>query len=167
MKKVIAALITLSILGFSTLAFSNSLYRHETALCAAVTNRQPSAWVLQNLGEEFFKQEGVQTVTDYPVAIRSVFTKGQDNRVFVVSRWHGFDPQTAYRFSCEWIDPDGNTYVTSSACFETPEQLDPSIFFTYTAYLDVRSDLREGQWRVNVRLNGDLVDQQDLVIASD
>jgi len=167
MKKVIAALIALSILGFSTCALSNSFYRHETALCAAVTNSQPSAWVLQNLGEEFFSQDHVQSVTDYPVAIRSIFTKGQDNRVFLVSRWHGFDPQATYRFSCEWIDPDGNTYVTSSASFETPAHLDPSIFFTYTASLDVRSDLKEGQWQVNVRLNGDLVDQQDLMIASD
>ena len=167
MKKVIAALIALSILGFSTCALSSSFYQHETAICAAVTNTEPSAWVLQNLGEEFFKQESVQTVTDYPVAIRSVFTKGQDNRVFLVSRWHGFGPQETYSFSCEWIDPDGNTHVTSSASFETPENLDPSIFFTYTAYLDVQSDLKEGQWRVNVRLNGDLVDQQDLMIASD
>jgi hypothetical protein len=167
MKKVIAAIIALSILGLSTSALASSFYRHETALCAAVENQEPSVWVLQNLGEEFFKQQNVQTVTDYPVAIRSVFTKGQDNRVFLVSRWHGFNPDETYRFSCEWIDPDGNTFVTSSASFETPENLDPGIFFTYTAYLDVQRDLKEGQWQVNVRLNGDLVDQHDLVIASD
>ena len=167
MKKVIAILITLGILSFATSGFSASQYRHQTALCAAVASRQPSAWVLERLGQEFFEQENVRTVNDYPVAIRSVFSKGKDSRIFVVSRWYGFDPEETYTLSCEWIDPDGQPYSTSSTSFQTPEDLDPSIFFTYTAFLDVGGDLPEGQWTVNILLNGDLVVARDLMIASE
>ena len=166
MKKVTAVFVTLAVLSFAIPAFSANHYQHQTALCASVSSRQPAAWVLQKLGQDFFEQEHVRTVNDYPVAIRSVFTKGEDSRVFVVSRWYGFDSEQTYIFSCEWIDPDGQFHSTSSASFQTPEDLDPSIFFTYTAFLEVGGDLKEGQWTVNILLNGNLVETKDMVIAS-
>jgi hypothetical protein len=55
----------------------------------------------------------------------------------------------------------------SSASVQTPENLDPGIFFTYTAYLDLQGELKEGQWTVNLLLNGDLVEARDLMIASE
>ena len=167
MKKIIAILISLTILGVASSAFTASSYRHQTALCAAVENSRPAAWVLQRLGNDFFNQDDIRTVTTYPVAVQSVFTKGRDNRIYLVSRWHDFDPQETYTFSCEWIDPDGQSYSMSSASVKTPENLDPGIFFTYTAYLDLQGELKEGQWRVNLLLNGDLVEARDLVIASE
>ena len=166
MKRVAAILITIGLIAPAMPGFSADFCRHHTALCASVTRHQPDAWVLAKLGPEFFEQQNVQTLTDYPVAIRSTFTKGQDHRIFVVSRWYGFDPQRQYDFSCEWIGPDGQSYTTSSASFETPSNLDPSIFFTYTAYLDVQNELPDGRWTVNILLNGDLVDVKDLTIAS-
>jgi hypothetical protein len=54
----------------------------------------------------------------------------------------------------------------SQASVKTPSSLDPGIFFTYTAYLDLDGRMKEGQWQVNLLLNGDLVVAQDLVIAS-
>jgi len=167
MKKVIAVIIALGILSLGTAGFANSSYPHQTAICASVESRQPSVWLLQRLGDDFFKQKNVRTVNDYPLAIRSVFTKGKDIRVYMVSRWHGFDPEESYTFSCEWIDPDGESYSTSAASFETPENLDAGVFFTYTAYLDVGQDMKEGEWRVNIHLNGDLVEARDLTIASE
>lgn len=167
MKKIIVILICLGLLSFANSGFTASTYQHQTALCTSVAKSQPSAWVLQRLGEEFFEQKNIQSVTDYPVAVRSVFTKGKDNRIFLVSRWYGFDSQEIYTFSCQWIDPDGQAHSMSSASFQTPENLDPGIFFTYTALFDIQSDLKEGQWTVNILLNGDLVDARDLIIASE
>ena len=167
MKKVIAVLIGLGILSIANPGLAASPFHHQTALCAAVENSRPSAWVLQRLGNEFFEQENIRTVTAYPVAVRSVFTKGTDSRVFLVSRWHALDAEQSYTFSCQWIDPDGQPYSVSSASFQTPETLDSGIFFTYTAYLDVQSEMKEGQWTVNILLNGDLVEARNLVIASE
>jgi hypothetical protein len=167
MKKIIVILIGFGLLSLTTSGLASSPYQHQTALCAAVTNSQPSAWVLQKLGQEFFEQKTVRTVTDAPVAVRSVFVKGKDNRVYLVSRWYGFDAQAQYTFSCQWVDPDGQPHSVSSASFQTPESLDPGIFFTYTAFLDVGDNLKEGQWKVMVLLNGDLVDSRNLTIASE
>ena len=167
MKKIIAILVGLTILSIAASGFAASPYRHQSALCAAVEDSQPSAWVLQRLGNDFFEQHNVQTVTSYPVAVQSVFTKGKDNRIYLVSRWHDFDPQETYTFSCEWIDPDGESHSMSSASVQTPENLDPGIFFTYTAYIDLQGELKEGQWKVNLLLNGDLVEARDLTIASE
>ena len=166
MKKVAAILISLAVLSYAVAGIASSAYQHQTALCASVSSQQPSPWVLQKLGQDFFEQEDVRTTHDYPVSVRSVFTKGEDHRIFVVSRWFGFDPERVYTFSCEWIDPDGQSYTVSSASFETPESLDPDIFFTYTAYLDVGTDLKEGHWTVNIILNGDLVEARGLTISS-
>ncbi|NIO04755.1 MAG: hypothetical protein GTN74_09115, partial [Proteobacteria bacterium] len=63
--------------------------------------------------------------------------------------------------------PDGESHSTTSASFETPRDLDPGIFFTYTAFLDVHKYLKEGQWTVRILLNGDLVETQDLTIGSE
>ncbi len=167
MKKLIAVLIGLGLLGFASPGFSTSLYDHQAALCASVTSSQPSAWVLQRLGQEFFDQESLRTATDYPVAVRSVFTKGEDSHVILVSRWQGLEAQQSYTFSCQWIDPDGQTYTMNSASFETPENLDPGIFFTYTAFMDLQKDMKEGEWTVHLLLNGNLVDAKDLTIASE
>jgi hypothetical protein len=167
MKRIIAIVIGLTILSIASSGFTASPYRHESALCAAVQDNQPSAWVLQRLGNDFFEQENIRTVTSYPVAVQSVFTKGRDDRIYIVSRWHDFDPEETYTFSCEWIDPDGQSYSMSSASVQTPENFDPGIFFTYTAYLDLQGELKEGQWTVNLLLNGDLVEARDLMIASE
>jgi hypothetical protein len=166
MKKLAAILIGLAIGSFATPGFSASPYTHQTALCAAVENSQPSAWLLARLGSEFFEQKNVRTVTDSPVAVRSHFNRAKDNRIFLVSRWYDFNPQERYTFSCQWIDPDGLTYSETSASFETPESLDPGVFFTYTASLDIDNHVKEGQWTVVILLNGDLVDTRDLTIAS-
>jgi hypothetical protein len=167
MKKIVVIFIGFGFLSLATPGFTASPYRHQTVLCAAVTNSQPSAWVLQKLGQEFFEQETIRTVTDAPVAVRSIFIKGKDNRVYLVSRWYGFDPRAHYTFSCRWLDPDGQPHSMSSASFQTPENLDPGIFFTYTAFIDVQNDLKEGQWTVIVLLNGDLADTRTLTIASE
>jgi hypothetical protein len=166
MKALIAIVIALTILSLSTPGFATNPYRYQTALCGSVTENQPPAWVLQRLGQDFFEQKNIQTVTTYPVAVQSIFTKGRDNRIYLVSRWHDFDPKQTYTFSCEWIDPDGKAYSMSQASVKTPASLDPGIFFTYTAYLDLDGRMKEGQWQVNLLLNGDLVVAQDLVIAS-
>jgi hypothetical protein len=167
MKKFTAILIVLGLLAVAHPGFSSGSYQHQSALCASVTSSQPSARVLQRLGKEFFEQENIRTVTDCPVAIQSVFTKGKDARIFLVSRWHGLSSEETYTFSCQWIDPDGQACYVSSASLETPEDLDSGIFFTYTAYIDMQSDLKEGEWTVNLLLNGDLVDAKDLTIASE
>lgn len=166
-KKVIAVLVGLGILSIVTPGFTESPYRNQTVLCAAVQNSRPSAWVLQKLGNEFFEQKNIRSVTAYPVAVRSVFVKGKDNRIFLVSRWHDLDPQQSYTFSCQWIDPDGQAYSVGSASFQTPETLDSGIFFTYTAYIDVHAEMKEGQWAVQIFLNGDLVEARGVVIASE
>jgi len=157
MKKLAAILIGLAIGSFATPGFSASPYTHQTALCAAVENSQPSAWLLARLGSEFFEQKNVRTVTDSPVAVRSHFNRAKDNRIFLVSRWYDFNPQERYTFSCH----------ETSASFETPESLDPGVFFTYTASLDIDNHVKEGQWTVVILLNGDLVDTRDLTIASE
>jgi hypothetical protein len=167
MKKVTAILIGLGLLVSANLGLASSPYQYRTALCASVNQSQPSAYVLQRLGEEFFQQEDTRAVTDYPVAIRSDFTKGKDSRVYMVSRWYDLGPDERYTFSAEWIDPDGQAHSTTSASFQTPETLDPGIFFTYTAYLNVHNTLQEGQWTVRVFINGDLVKSQDLTIGSE
>ena len=63
MKKIIAILVGLTILSVAASGFAASSYRHQSALCAAVEDSQPSAWVLQRLGNDFFEQHNVQTVT--------------------------------------------------------------------------------------------------------
>ncbi len=167
MKRITAVLIGLGLLAFANQGFSESPFQHQSVLCASVTHRQPSAWVLQRLGQDFFDQESTRTVSDYPVAVRSVFIKGKDSRIFLVSRWYGFAPQRTYTFSCQWIDPDGETHAMDSASFRTPETLDPGIFFTYTTFMDLQRNLKEGEWTVCLLLNGDLVEVKDLTIASE
>ena len=167
MKKIIAILVGLTILSVAASGFAASPYRHQSALCAAVADTQPAPWVLQRLGNDFFEQHNVQTVTSYPVAVQSIFTKGKDNRIYFVSRWQDLDPKRTYTFLCEWIDPDGKAYRMSTASMKTPERLDPGVFFTYTAYLDLGREMKEGQWQVNLLLNGDLVQIKDLTIASE
>jgi hypothetical protein len=166
MKKFAAIVIGLGLLVASTQTFASTPYQHQTALCASIQNSQPSAWVIEQLGQKFFEQKDTQAVTDSPGSVRSVFTKGKDNRIFLVSRWYGLAAQEAYTFSCQWVDPDGNTHDTTSASFETPQNLDPSIYFTYTASLDVQGDLKEGQWTVHILINGNVVESQNLTIAS-
>jgi hypothetical protein len=166
MKKIGVILISLAILSHTLPVLASSSYRHETTLCASVSSKQPSPWVLQRLGQDFFEQENVRTTHDYPVEVRSVFTKGKDARIYVVSRWFGFDPERIYTFSCEWLDPDGRSYTMSSASFETPTNLDPDIFYTYTAYLDLVMDLKEGRWTVNIVLNGDVIEARSFTIVS-
>lgn len=167
MKKVSAILIGLGLLISANLGLAASPYQHQTALCASVSESQPSAYVLQRLGDEFFEQKDTRALTSCPVAVRSAFTKAEDERIFMVSRWYDLAPAERYTFSCEWIDPDGQAHSTTSASFWTPEQLDPGIFFTYTAYLNVYETLKEGQWTVRVFLNGDLVNTQDLTISTE
>ena len=166
MKKFAAIVIGLGLLVASTHTFASTLYQHQTLLCASIQNSQPSAWVLQQLGQKFFEQKDTRAVTDSSGSTRSVFTKAKDNHIFLVSRWYGLAAQEAYTFSCQWVDPDGNTYDTTSASFETPQNLDPSIYFTYTASLDVQSNLKEGQWTVHILVNGNVVESQNLTIAS-
>ena len=67
-------------------------------------------------------------------------------------------------FNCQWIDPDGQAYTMSSASLETPDELTPGIYFTYTAYLDLVSDMKEGEWTVQVFLNGESVEIRNLTI---
>lgn len=167
MKGIAVVLIGLATLVLSTPALATLDYQHQVALCAAVDSRQPSASVLERLGEEFFEQKDVRTVTDYPVEPRSVFTKGEDNRIFLVSWWHGLSPERSYRFSCQWIDPDGRPYNTASASLQTPENLDESVFFTYTAFLNVPMDMKEGLWTVKVFLNEELVEARELTVSSE
>jgi hypothetical protein len=167
MKKTIVLITAFAILGLASTGLAAKPYRHETALRAAVENKQPSAWVLQRLGGAFFEQKDIRTVTDFPLAAREVFTKGKDNRVYMLSRWHDFDPQKTYTFSAEWIDPDGQSYSTAFASFQTPETLDPTIFFTYTAYLDLHNEMQEGRWTVHIFLNGELMEVKNLVIGSE
>lgn len=166
MKRVIVVLVGLTVVGFAVPGFGSTPYRYQVALCGAVADSRPSAWVVARLGGEFFEQEDVQAVTSYGVARRSVFIKGRDQRVYLVSRWQDFDPQKTYIFSIEWIDPEGRAYRRSVASLRTPSNLDPGIFFTYTAYLDLRDGVKAGQWRVHLWLNGDLVETRDLVISS-
>jgi hypothetical protein len=167
MKKTIALIIAFAILGLATAGLAAKPYRHETALCAAVESKQPSARVLQRLGDAFFEQENMRTVADFPLAVREVFTKGKDDRVYMLSRWHDFDPKKTYTFSAEWIDPDGQSYTTAFASFHTPETLDPGVFFTYTAYLDLHSEMKEGRWTVHIFLNGELMEAKNLTIGSE
>jgi hypothetical protein len=167
MKAVIATLVGFGLLISANVGVAASLNHHEIALSVAVASTQPSARVLERLGDEFFSQKDTRAVTDSPVAVRSAFTKGIDDRVFMVSRWYDLTPDEIYTFSCEWIDPEGESHTTSSASFVTPSELDPGIFFTYTASLDVQSSLKEGQWTVRILINGDLVDSQDLTINSE
>jgi hypothetical protein len=167
MKRTSVVLIGFIALILSSPAFAVTPYQHETALCAALDSRHPSASVLQKLGEEFFEQQGVRSVTDFPLVARETFIKGKDDRVFILSRWYGLSAQRGYTFLCEWTDPDGKPYHTTSASFRTPENLDPSVFFTYTAYLNVQEDLKEGSWTVHLFLNGDLIETRGLTITSD
>jgi hypothetical protein len=167
MKRTSVALIGFIAIVLSSPVFAATPYQHETVLCAALDSRQPSAPVLQKLGEEFFNQEDVRSVTDFPLVARETFVKGEDDRVFILSRWYGLSAQRAYTFLCEWIDPNGEPYDTTSASFRTPESLDPSVFFTHTAYLNVREDLKEGSWTVRLFLNGDLIETRGLTITSD
>ncbi len=167
MKRVSAILIVLGLVVSAHVGWAMSPYMYQTALCASVGSSRPSAAVLQRLGDEFFEQRDTRAVTDFPVAIRSAFTKGEDNRIYMVSRWYDLSPSQSYTFSCEWINPDGESHSTTSASFETPRDLDPGIFFTYTAFLDVHKYLKEGQWTVRILLNGDLVETQDLTISSE
>ena len=164
MKKVITILIGFAILCIASPGFTTETYRHQAALCASVTDNPPSYRVLQQLGSEFFDQESVRTVTTQPLEVRSAFTKEDDNRVYFVSRWHDFDSNKTYTFNCQWIDPDGQAYTTSSASLETPDTLNPEVYFTYTAYLDLVSDMKEGQWTVQVFLNGESVEIRNLTI---
>jgi len=166
MKKLIAILIGLLALNISTHALATNPYSLQSALCAAVENSNPSARILSRLGNEFFEQKDTRLVTSYPVSLQSVFTKGKDNRIYFVSRWQDLDPKRTYTFLCEWIDPDGKAYRMSTASMRTPERLDPGVFFTYTAYLDLGREMKEGQWQVNLLLNGDLVQIKDLTITS-
>ena len=167
MKKVSVIVIGLGLLISANLGLAASPYHHQAALCASVSESQPSAHVLQRLGDEFFEQKDTRALTSCPVAVRSAFTKAEDERIFMVSRWYDLAPAERYTFSCEWIDPAGQAHSTTSASFWTPEQLDPGIFFTYTAYLNVYETLKEGQWTVRVFLNGDLVNTQDLTISTE
>jgi hypothetical protein len=164
MKKVITILVGLTIVCIASPAFTTETYQHQAALCASVTDNPPSNRVLQQLGIEFFEQESVRTVTTQPLEVRSAFTKEDDNRIYLVSRWHDFDSNKTYTFNCQWIDPDGQAYTTSSASLETPDELAPGIYFTYTAYLDLVGDLKEGEWTVQVFLNGEQVEARNLTI---
>ena len=166
MKKMIAALIGIALMAIAGPTMAVSSYQHQAALCAAVDSTRPSVWVLQSLGDEFFDQTDIRTVTDYPVAVRSVFNKQEHERIFLVSRWQGLRPSHSYTFLCQWIDPDGVAYSTSTASFQTPESLDPGIFFTYTASLDLQNEMKEGNWTVEILINGELVEARVLVIAS-
>jgi hypothetical protein len=164
MKKVITIIIGLAMICTATPAFTNGIYRHQAALCASVADNPPSNWVLQQLGNEFFEQDGIRTVTTQPLVVRSVFNKGKDNRIYLVSRWYDFDPKKTYTFDCQWIDPEGEAHTMRPASLQTPDKLNPGIYFTYTTYLDLASDMKEGQWTVQVFLNGEPVEARNLTI---
>jgi hypothetical protein len=164
MKKVITIVIALALICVATQGFAGGTYRRQVALCASITDKHPSNWVLQQLGNSFFEQEGIRNVSTQPLVVRSVFTKGEDSRIYLVSRWYDFDPTKTYTFDCQWIDPDGKAYTMRSASLQTPDNLDPGIYFTYTTYLNMASDFEEGQWTVKLFLNGEMMETQNLTI---
>jgi hypothetical protein len=167
MRRLTAIIVGFGLLMSADLGLAMSPSVYQTALCASITSSRPSASVLQRLGDEFFEQGATRALTDSPLAIRSAFAKQKDNRIYMVSRWYDLGPDERYTFSCEWIDPDGAAHSTTSASFETPADLDPGIYFTYTAYLNVHKSLKEGQWTVRIFVNGDLVETQDLTLSSE
>ncbi|MBW2059711.1 MAG: hypothetical protein JRH07_15000 [Deltaproteobacteria bacterium] len=166
MKGTVALLAGLAVLGVASQGLTGGSSTHQIVLCTDIENAHPPAWVLEKLGNEFFDQESIRSVTTRPQAVGSVFVKGRDKRVFLVSRWHGLEPDRSYTFSARWIDPQGEIWTAGSASFHTPGSLDPGVFFTFTAHLDMDDSLRSGRWNVEVFLNGELVERKSFVIAS-